>query len=53
VGKHLARRPLADLDAVLDRGSVVDAAPDAAVADLILEVGGIREVAVAQVGLGP
>ncbi len=36
VGEHLVHGLLADHDPVLDGGAVVDAAPDAGVADVVL-----------------
>ena len=48
VGKHLIDHPLADHVPVLDRTSVVDAAPDASVADLVLQVFDQGEMTVAE-----
>src|SRR6476469_725140 len=50
VGEHLVLNLLADLDPVLDGGAVIDATPDASVADLVLEVLGIGDVTVAETG---
>src|SRR5439155_3235832 len=48
VREHLVCRLLADLAAVLDRRAVVDAAPDAPVVDVFLEVLDLVEVAVSE-----
>ena len=48
--EHLVGHLRADLDAVVDRRAEVDAAPDASVADLVLQIPDAVEVTVAEAG---